>query len=106
VRRTDGEKILRAFATVTLDDAFAIHNIKVIEGPNGLFVSMPARRKRDGTFQNIAHPTTREARELLERAVLDAYSGAEGAEGAGIGAPLRPGPPSLVGKAARVIEGS
>ena len=66
---------LRAFATVTLDDAFVIRGLKVIEGKEGrFFVAMPSRKRPDGTFQDIAHPITAECRILLEEAVLGEYT--------------------------------
>jgi stage V sporulation protein G len=67
------EEVLKAFVSITLDDEFVIRGLKVIQGAEGRFVAMPARRKRDGTFQDIAHPINRETREYLERVVLTAY---------------------------------
>ena len=67
------EEVLKAFVSITLDDEFVIRGLKVIQGADGRFVAMPARRKRDGTFQDIAHPINRETREYLERVVLAAY---------------------------------
>ncbi|MFQ5601371.1 MAG: SpoVG family protein [Candidatus Krumholzibacteriia bacterium] len=68
----DDEK-LKAFATVTLDDCFVVRGLKVIHGAGRLFVAMPARRKHDGSFQDIAHPIHAEARRLFEDRVLDEY---------------------------------
>jgi stage V sporulation protein G len=56
-----------------LGDEFVIRGLKVIQGMEGRFVAMPARKKKDGTFQDIAHPINRETRSYLERVVLDAY---------------------------------
>ncbi len=67
------EDVLKAFVSITLDDEFVIRGLKVIQGADGRFVAMPARRKRDGTFQDIAHPINRETREYLEGVVLAAY---------------------------------
>jgi stage V sporulation protein G len=68
------EEVLKAFVSITLDNEFVIRGLKVIESSEGhRFVAMPARRKRDGTFQDIAHPINRESREYLERAVFAAY---------------------------------
>ena len=68
------EDVLKAFVTITLDDEFVVRGLKVIQGTNGRrFVAMPARRKKDGTFQDIAHPINRETREYLEERVLSAY---------------------------------
>lgn len=69
---------LKAFANVTLDEAFAVHNLKVVEGARGLFVSMPARRDAAGKYRDLAHPVTREFYEALQRAVLEAYRRAAG----------------------------
>ncbi|MFQ6137385.1 MAG: SpoVG family protein [Candidatus Hydrothermarchaeales archaeon] len=63
----------KAFAAVTLDNEFAVHGIKVMENENGLWVSMPARRDATGEFRDIFHPITREAREKIINAVLEAY---------------------------------
>ena len=66
---------LRAFATVTLDEAFVVRGMKVIEGKDGrFFVAMPSRKRPDGTFQDIAHPITAECRILLEETVLAEYT--------------------------------
>ena len=67
------EEVLKAFVSITLDDEFVIRGLKVIQGMEGRFVAMPARKKKDGTFQDIAHPINRETREYMERVVLTAY---------------------------------
>ncbi len=67
------EDVLKAFVSITLDDEFVIRGLKVIEGSEGRFVAMPARRRKDGTFQDIAHPINREAREYMERVILAAF---------------------------------
>lgn len=63
----------RAYASLTIDDAFAVHDIKVIEGDSGLFIAMPSRRRSDGTFADVAHPINQETRELVSTAVIEAY---------------------------------
>lgn len=68
----DDEK-LKAFATVTFEGCFVVRGMKVIQAARGLFVAMPARRKPDGTFQDVAHPIHAAARADLERQVLEAY---------------------------------
>jgi stage V sporulation protein G len=70
------EEVLKAFVSITLDDSFVVRGLKVIEGMDGRFVAMPARKKRDGTFQDIAHPINREMRAYLEECVLSAYEDA------------------------------
>jgi len=64
---------LKAIASITIDDAFAIHELRIIEGRDGLFVAMPSRQGTDGTFKDIAHPINLETRELIEKAVLAQY---------------------------------
>ncbi|MFC1545615.1 septation regulator SpoVG [Gemmatimonadota bacterium] len=67
------EERLKAFANITFDDEFVIRGLKVIEGHNGFFVSMPSRRRSDGTYQDIAHPINSAMRTMLEETVLAAY---------------------------------
>lgn len=64
---------IRAAATITFDDCFVVHDIRVIEGQAGLFVAMPSRRLPGGDYLDIAHPINAETREMIERAVLHAY---------------------------------
>lgn len=68
---TDGK--MKAIASITIDDAFVVRDIRVIEGQNGLFVAMPSRKTPDGEFRDIAHPITPEARELIQSAILKEY---------------------------------
>ena len=67
------EDRLKAFANVTFDDEFVVRGLKVIEGRNGLFVSMPSRRRSNGTYQDIAHPITTDMRARLESEVISTY---------------------------------
>jgi stage V sporulation protein G len=64
---------LRAFASITLEDSLVIRGLKVIEGANGMFVAMPSRQRKDGSYQDVAHPINRETREWLENMVIGAY---------------------------------
>ncbi len=64
---------MKAIVSVTFDDAFVIHDVKVVEGHKGLFVAMPSRKTPDGEFRDIAHPITSSAREVIQSAVLNAY---------------------------------
>ena len=64
---------LKAFASITLDDQFAIHGLKIIQGAQGLFIAMPARKTRSGEFQDIAHPINAETRQFVEKQVLEKY---------------------------------
>lgn len=67
------EERLKAFATVTFDNCFIVRDMKVIFGNKGLFVAMPSKKKRDGTFGEVAHPLNAETRAMIETAVLDEY---------------------------------
>ncbi len=64
---------LKAFATVTFDNCFIVRDLKVINGNNGLFIAMPSRKRRDGTFKDIAHPLNNETRKKIEKRVLEEY---------------------------------
>lgn len=77
IRKIDGQTRLRAVVSITIDDAFAVHELRVIEGKEGLFVAMPSREASDGTFRDLAHPINTETRALIEKAVLDKYNSFE-----------------------------
>ena len=67
------EERLKAYVSIVLDDCFLVSDLKVIQGPNGVFVSMPSKRKKNGEFKDIAHPLSRETRERMERKILSEY---------------------------------
>ena len=67
------EDKLRGFANVTFDGEFVVRGMKIIQGPNGCFVSMPSRKRTDGSHQDIAHPVTADLRRRIEEQVLGAY---------------------------------
>ena len=67
------EDKLKAYVSMVLDDCFLVSDLKVIHGPNGLFISMPSKRKKNGEFKDIAHPLNRETRERMERRILNEY---------------------------------
>jgi len=67
------EDKLKGFANVTFDNMFVIRGMKIIAGTKGFFISMPSRKRPDGTHQDIAHPVNNDARKVLEEAVLKAY---------------------------------
>lgn len=73
IRRIYQDNRLRALVSLTLDGELAVHDIKVIEGPERLFVAMPSRRDDNGTFRDIVHPITSDARHKIEAQILDAY---------------------------------
>lgn len=72
------EDKLRAYVTITLDQCFVVRDLKVIHGAIGLFVAMPAKKRKDGTYKDVAHPLNAEMRERLERTVLAEYERAVG----------------------------
>jgi stage V sporulation protein G len=67
------EERLKAYVSIVLDDCFLVSDLKVIQGPNGVFVSMPSKRKKNGEFKDIAHPLNRETRERMEQRILSEY---------------------------------
>ena len=67
------EEKLKAYVTITLDGCFVVRDLKIINGNTGLFIAMPAKRRKDGTFKDIAHPLNSETRERMERAILAEY---------------------------------
>lgn len=73
IRKLMDEGRLRAVVSVTVDEMIAIHDVKVVQGDDRLFVAMPSRRDELGIFRDIVHPISPDAREFLEKAVIDAY---------------------------------
>ncbi|MFV9511735.1 septation regulator SpoVG [Tepidibacillus sp. LV47] len=73
LRRVNTEGRMRAIASITIDNEFVVHDIRVIDGNNGLFVAMPSKRTPDGEFRDIAHPITSATREKIQKAVLAEY---------------------------------
>ncbi len=73
IRKTYDNDRLKALVSVTIDHDLAVHDLKVISGPERLFVAMPSRKDESGVFRDIVHPITPEARKVLEEAVLSAY---------------------------------
>ncbi len=76
VRRITQEGKMKAIVSITLEDSFAVHDVRVIEGSNGLFVAMPSKRNPNGDFRDIAHPINAITRGEIQRAVLEAYNSA------------------------------
>ena len=68
---------MKGIASVLIDDCFAVHDIRIIEGDNGLFIAMPSRKTSTGSYRDIAHPINAETRTLFEEAILEAYNTAE-----------------------------
>jgi stage V sporulation protein G len=77
IKRVASDGKMKAVASVTFDNAFAVHDVKVIDGPEKLFVAMPSRRTPDGEYRDIAHPINSEMRAMLESKVLAAYDAIE-----------------------------
>jgi len=76
IRRISLESKMKAIVSITFDNAFVVHDVKVIEGANGLFIAMPSRRTQEGDFKDIVHPINSEFREELSVAVLEKYQAA------------------------------
>ena len=74
IRKIAKEGKMKAIVSFTLDDAFVVHDIKVIEGEKGLFIAMPSRKAADGEYRDIAHPINSETRDGLQRVILDKYA--------------------------------
>lgn len=73
VRKVTAEGKMKAIVSVTFDNEFVVHDIKVIEGQNGLFIAMPSRKTPDGEFKDIAHPINTQTREKIQKFILDEY---------------------------------
>ncbi len=76
VRKMTKEGKMRAIVSITIDDEFAVHDIKVIEGEKGLFIAMPSKKSVDGEYRDIAHPISQTARESIQQTILQAYADA------------------------------
>jgi stage V sporulation protein G len=77
LRKVTTDSKMRAIASITIDGVFVIHDIRVVEGVNGLFIAMPSRKMPNGEFRDVAHPITTEVRQQIQDAVLAAYNEAE-----------------------------
>jgi len=73
LRKVETDGRMRAIASITIDDEFVVHDIRVIDGNEGLFVAMPSKRTPDGEFRDVAHPINTNARTKIQDAVLAAY---------------------------------
>ncbi len=73
VRKITKEGKMRAIVSMTLDNAFVVHDIKVIEGERGLFIAMPSKKATDGEYRDIAHPINSEARDSMQKIILECY---------------------------------
>lgn len=77
LRKVNTEGRMLAIASITMDEEFVVHDIRVIDGNNGMFVAMPSKRTPDGEFRDIAHPISSKSRDKIQSAVLKAYEEAE-----------------------------
>lgn len=73
VRKVTKEGKMKAVVSITLDDEFVVHDIKVIEGEKGLFIAMPSRKATDGEYRDIAHPINSDTREKIQQQILEKY---------------------------------
>ncbi len=73
VRKITKEGKMKAIVSITLDDEFVIHDIKVIEGEKGLFIAMPSKKSVDGEYRDIAHPINSSTRDNIQRIILESY---------------------------------
>ena len=73
IRKVDKDGKMKAVVSITIDDAFVVHDIKIIEGAKGLFIAMPSRKASDGEYRDIAHPINSGTREKIQKMILDKY---------------------------------
>ena len=73
VRRVTKEGKLKAIVSITFDEEFVVHDIKVIEGEKGLFIAMPSKKSADGEYRDIAHPISSATRERIQKTIFDKY---------------------------------
>lgn len=74
IRKVEDEGKLRAYVTVTFDNCFVVHNVKIIEGKSGLFIAMPSRKTANGEYKDVAHPISPEFRMDLQNKILSEYN--------------------------------
>ena len=73
VRKMTKEGKMKAVVSITIDDVFVVHDIKVIDGEKGLFIAMPSRKSTDGEYRDIAHPINSETRDYIQKIILESY---------------------------------
>lgn len=73
IRKVDKEGKMKAVVSITIDNEFVVHDIKIIEGEKGLFIAMPSRKATDGEYRDIAHPISSSTREMLQNLILSKY---------------------------------
>lgn len=77
VRKVETDSKMRAVASITIDDVFVVHDIKIIEGDKGLFIAMPSKKGTDGEYRDTVHPINSETRIMIQNTILEAYEKAE-----------------------------
>ena len=73
IRKVEKEGKMKAVVSITIDEEFVVHDIKIIEGEKGLFIAMPSRKAADGEYRDIAHPINSETRDKIQKVILDKY---------------------------------
>lgn len=73
VRKMTQDSKMKAIVSITIDDEFVVHDIKVIEGEKGLFIAMPSKKASDGEYRDIAHPINSDTRDMIQRVILERY---------------------------------
>ena len=73
IRRVEKEGKMKAVVSITIDEEFVVHDIKIIEGEEGLFIAMPSRKAADGEYRDIAHPINSGTRERIQKLILEKY---------------------------------
>ena len=74
IRKVDKEGKMKAVVSITIDNEFAVHDIKIIEGEKGVFIAMPSRKSNNGEYHDIAHPISQECRKMFEDAIVEEYN--------------------------------
>ena len=74
IRKVEAEGKLKAYVTITFDDCFVVHNVKIIEGTSGLFIAMPSRKTASGEYKDVAHPISPDFRNAIQSKILDEYN--------------------------------
>lgn len=80
IRKSDKNNAIKGTATIVIDECFVVNEIKIIESKNGLFIAMPSKKNLNGEFKDIVHPITTEARDKIQRAILEKYEKTENIE--------------------------
>ena len=81
IRKVEDEGKLRAYVTVTFDNCFVVHNVKIIDGKSGLFIAMPSRKTANGEYKDVAHPISPEFRTELQEKIISEYKAGHVEEG-------------------------